>query len=296
MLKRILLIICILISQLITAQKTIEMTPYNGVYKIDCKVNGIPMEFILDTGASDVSLSSTEALFLIKQGLITEEDILGSTTYQNANGKILEGTKIKLKTIEVAGIEINDITATVVDELKAPLLLGQSFLSKLGPIEIDGNKLTIKSEESSDYKSNMMEGIDFLNAFLENYQIENDTIHIVNAIVELRETELSGYSFWGLKTDKNDDDKSSAFIITIDDIQEIKFENIEDNDVINDIIFISNPNSDGFVYTVGEDFYKTNRYTLQVCCTTPKLRTRFMNALKYVLDENKKFIDKKHKF
>lgn len=294
MLKKIFLLSFTLISQLISAQKTIEMIPYNGVYQIDCKVNDIPMKFILDTGASEVSLSSTEALFLIKQGLITEEDILSPTKYRNANGEILEGTKIKLKTIEVAGLIINDITATVVDELNAPLLLGQSFLSKLGTISIDGNKLTIKSQEGSDYKSNMMDGIEFINDFFETFQIENDTIHIQNTIVELRETELSGYSFWGLKENLIDVDKSSAFVMIIDNIQEITFENIDDD--INDIIFISNPNSEGFIYTVGEDFYRTNKYVLQVCCTTPKLRTRFMNALKHILEENKKYIEKKHKF
>jgi clan AA aspartic protease (TIGR02281 family) len=151
MLKRILFLFILLIGQFTFAQKSIEMKPYRGVFMIDCKINGIPMEFILDTGASNVSLSSTEALFLIKQGLITEDDILGSTRFQNANGQILEGTKIKLKSIEIAGIIVNDVIATVVSKTDAPLLLGQSFLSKLGPIKIDGNKLIIESSENSDF-------------------------------------------------------------------------------------------------------------------------------------------------
>jgi clan AA aspartic protease (TIGR02281 family) len=122
------------------------MKEYYGVFKIDCKVNGIPMEFIFDTGASNVSISSTEASFLIKQGLITKEDIKGSTNFQNANGKILEGTKINLKSIEVAGMTINDVTANVVHDQNAPLLLGQSLLSRLGKITIDGNNLIIHNQ------------------------------------------------------------------------------------------------------------------------------------------------------
>jgi len=43
------------------------MEKVNGVYTIPCKVNGIDMRFILDTGASNVTISLTEAKFLIKQ-------------------------------------------------------------------------------------------------------------------------------------------------------------------------------------------------------------------------------------
>ena len=58
------------------SQKVIEMTKINGVYQIPCKVNGIPMNFIFDTGASDVSISITEAKFLLKNGLLQNEDFI----------------------------------------------------------------------------------------------------------------------------------------------------------------------------------------------------------------------------
>ena len=52
------------------SQKIIKLEKVNGIYKIPCKVNGILMNFIFDTGASDVSISLTEAMFLMKQGLL----------------------------------------------------------------------------------------------------------------------------------------------------------------------------------------------------------------------------------
>ena len=34
---------------------------YSGVYEVPCDINGLPLKFILDTGASTVSISSVEA-------------------------------------------------------------------------------------------------------------------------------------------------------------------------------------------------------------------------------------------
>ena len=122
----------------------------NGLYLIPCTVNGIPMKFIFDTGASSVNISLTEALFLLKNGHIQNSDIIGLSRTQIANGEIVENTKIVLHKIEIGGIEINDIDATVSHNLNAPLLLGQSAISKLGSIQIDGSTLIIKDHEEAE--------------------------------------------------------------------------------------------------------------------------------------------------
>nr|WP_255449767.1 retroviral-like aspartic protease family protein [Seonamhaeicola sediminis] len=117
------------------------MEKLNGVYQIPCKVNGIPMKFIFDTGASDVSISYIEAGFLLKQGLLKEDDVLGSVNYKMANGEIREGTKINLKSIDIGGTLLSDINATIVHNLEAPLLLGQTAIDKLGAYTIKENLL-----------------------------------------------------------------------------------------------------------------------------------------------------------
>ncbi len=48
---------------------TIKMKKKGGVYELPCKVNGVQMKFIFDTGASDVVISATEASFLFKKRL-----------------------------------------------------------------------------------------------------------------------------------------------------------------------------------------------------------------------------------
>ncbi len=134
------------------AQVSIIMDKKNDVYTIPCKVNGLELDFIFDTGASNVSLSLTEALFMLKNGKLNEEDIIGSSYAQLANGDITENTIIIIKEIEISGLRLNNIRANIVHKLEAPLLLGQSAISKLGKIELDGNKLTILTKEYNSEK------------------------------------------------------------------------------------------------------------------------------------------------
>ena len=88
------------------------------------KVNGIQMNMIFDTGASSISISELEALFLIKQGAISEDDILGTQEFQTATGQISEGTIINIKSVQIGDRTIFDVKANVVHNLKVPLLLG----------------------------------------------------------------------------------------------------------------------------------------------------------------------------
>ena len=101
------------------------------------------MNFIFDTGASDVSISLTEAMFLMKQGLLRDEDIKEEVKYKLANGKVEKGTKIILKQIDIDGLILEDIEASIVHNLDAPLLLGLNAISKLGKVVIEEDKLII---------------------------------------------------------------------------------------------------------------------------------------------------------
>jgi len=124
--------------------KVIQMKKMpGGTYEINCKVNGIALKFIFDTGASDVSISLTEALFMLKNGYLKEEDILGTQYYSIANGDIAEGTTIRIKKLEFGGLTLYNVDASIVHQLEAPLLLGQSAISRLGKIQIDPSNSTL---------------------------------------------------------------------------------------------------------------------------------------------------------
>jgi clan AA aspartic protease (TIGR02281 family) len=120
---------------------TIPMKPKgSGVYEVSCKINDLPLNFIFDTGASDISISNTEVQFMLKNGYLKAEDFGGKERYVDANGNIEVGTKITFRTVNFGGIILKNVAASVVHNKNAPLLFGQSALSKYGKIIIDNKK------------------------------------------------------------------------------------------------------------------------------------------------------------
>lgn len=129
----------------------IEEIPFShegGMTKVRCKINDLPLHFIFDTGASDVTISTVEATFMLKNGYLSEKDITGKQYYQTADGNISEGTTIVLRKVVFGDIVLEDVKASVVKSQKAPLLLGQSVLQRLGKIEIDNTRNLLKVYQS----------------------------------------------------------------------------------------------------------------------------------------------------
>ena len=126
----------------------VPYTKENGVYKVKCEVNGLPLHFIFDTGASDVTISMVEATFMMKNGYLSGKDVIGSQKYMDANGDVAVGTVINLKEVYFGGQDLTNVRASVVRNQKAPLLLGQSVLGRLGKIEIDNRKQVLLIKHS----------------------------------------------------------------------------------------------------------------------------------------------------
>ena len=119
---------------------------YGGTFEVPCSVNGLPLKMIFDTGAADVTISSVEASFMLKNGYLADADVKGKRNYMTASGDIHEGTILRLKEVKLGDAVLKNVEASVVHSQKAPLLLGQSVLEKFGTITIDNvnSKLLIK--------------------------------------------------------------------------------------------------------------------------------------------------------
>jgi len=122
----------------------IPFTREGGICKVKCSINGLPLHFIFDTGASDVSISNVEATFMMKNDYLKGSDIVGKQNYMTADGEISEGTVINLGQVKFGDLSFDNIKASVVKNQSAPLLLGQSVLNRLGKIEIDNANRVIK--------------------------------------------------------------------------------------------------------------------------------------------------------
>jgi aspartyl protease family protein len=127
-----------------SSTKTVLKMKYeNGVYKVPIEINGVPMDFIFDTGAGMISISETEAAFLYKQGTLDAADILGNGKFIDATGGVSENTILNLKSVKIGNKILTNIKASIVPNSQAPLLLGQSALSEFGKITIDYQKQVI---------------------------------------------------------------------------------------------------------------------------------------------------------
>lgn len=150
MIPRSILLLLFLFAFKANAQTTITMEKKGGVYTVPCTVNGLNLRFIFDTGASDVSISLAEAVFMMKNNYLNPKDILGKNRFSTADGNISEGMTIVLREVRFGGLVLKDVAASVVNNMNAPLLLGQSAISKLGKIQLDGSKLTILTGKEED--------------------------------------------------------------------------------------------------------------------------------------------------
>ena len=96
-----------------------------------CDINGLPLRRDHFDGRGNV---------YNKNGYLNANDVVGSLRYMDANGDMSVGTIINLKNVNFGGLDLNNVRASVVRNQKAPLLLGQNVLGRLGRIEIDNSK------------------------------------------------------------------------------------------------------------------------------------------------------------
>jgi len=147
--KIIVLYIGLLYANFISAQTVIPLIKDGALYKISCKINGKELLLFFDTGAGSITLSLSEAQDLISSGKLKLSDVIGKTKLSIADGKIVDGTIVLLRSINIGDIVINDVEAIIVNAQKAPLLFGQSAIEKLGSFTFNPEQATITILNSS---------------------------------------------------------------------------------------------------------------------------------------------------
>lgn len=122
-----------------STQKTeINLKKIGGVYEVPVELNGVlKIDFIFDSGASDVSISADVAMTLIKTGTIKEGDWLSDARYYFADGSSAKSKRFKLKSVKIGNKIVYDVVCSISNSLDAPMLLGQSVLSKFGRYTFD---------------------------------------------------------------------------------------------------------------------------------------------------------------
>lgn len=111
---------------------------WQGHFFVNGDVAGEPIRFVVDTGATTVALGRSDAR---KLGLSLPESAF-SMEMSTAGGPI-KGAPVTLPRLRIGDIQLLDVRAVVLDMPESTPLLGQSFLSRLDRVSIEGDRMTL---------------------------------------------------------------------------------------------------------------------------------------------------------
>jgi clan AA aspartic protease (TIGR02281 family) len=100
--------------------------------------NAIKLNFLVDSGASDVSIPADVFSTLERTNTITQTDITGFRSYKNADGEVFRSHTFIIRSLKIGDVEALNVQAKVAPA-NAPLLLGQSFLKRFKAWSIDNS-------------------------------------------------------------------------------------------------------------------------------------------------------------
>lgn len=140
LLSAVLMLVSVVAMSWPAVAEDIPLRNVDGFYKAPVKLNGVvTLDFALDTGASDVSMSDDVVNSLIASGAMSQGDIKGQRTYMLADGSPIKCRALVVRSMQLGSMEAKDVDGSTCPG-KALLLLGQSFFRKLGSVSIDFQK------------------------------------------------------------------------------------------------------------------------------------------------------------
>jgi clan AA aspartic protease (TIGR02281 family) len=117
-----------------------------GTFVIPVTINNaLQLAFIIDSGASDVSIPADVVLTLVRAGTITDTDFLGKRLYRLADGSTVPSQTFRIRSLTVGDRALENVTGSVASA-SASLLLGQSFLSRFRSWSIDNQRMVLMLE------------------------------------------------------------------------------------------------------------------------------------------------------
>ncbi|HUC66430.1 MAG TPA: TIGR02281 family clan AA aspartic protease [Stellaceae bacterium] len=120
------------------ANELVYRADSRGHFYLDAEVNGTPVHFLVDTGATVVALSPQDARAI---GL-GPGDLNFSVAMSTANGTA-RAAPLRLRSLRLGQLEVEDVPAVVMEQPMGVSLLGLSFLNRLEGYSIRDGRLTL---------------------------------------------------------------------------------------------------------------------------------------------------------
>jgi aspartyl protease family protein len=111
----------------------------HGHFLVEAVVNGVPIDFMVDTGASHVVLSLQDAR---KLGF-TPTNLDFTQKFQSANGTV-RAAPVELRELRIGQLRLFDLEASVNGGPLPISLLGMSFLQRLSSYEVARGRLILR--------------------------------------------------------------------------------------------------------------------------------------------------------
>lgn len=111
----------------------------DGHYHMVLRVNDVPVEFVVDTGATEIALTRQDAA---RAGIDPSElAFLGSAS--TANGTV-QTARVRLETLELGGVVERNVPAVVSGGEMDGSLLGMSYLNRFAEVSFGGGRMVLK--------------------------------------------------------------------------------------------------------------------------------------------------------
>jgi aspartyl protease family protein len=124
------------------AENVVLTREVDGHFYADVTVDGVPLRMLVDTGASVIALTGADA----EELNITWDPAQVGPVAQGASGPV-EGVKVIIPEITLGDHSARQVQALVIPEGLAVSLLGQSFLSTLGQVQMSGELMVLGNSE-----------------------------------------------------------------------------------------------------------------------------------------------------
>ena len=122
-----------------TGDTAVQMVSDGGTFKVPVTINGqLTLNFIVDSGASDVSVPADVFMTLVRTGTITDADFLDKQTYKMADGSSVPSQRFVIRSLKVGDKTLENIVGSIAP-VAGGLLLGQSFLRRFDTWSIDNH-------------------------------------------------------------------------------------------------------------------------------------------------------------